>query len=58
MLTALAVFSVLALAGGVVAAWVSRNDTICADRKVPVAQRDLGLGRIQYRCHNGQIVQK
>jgi len=44
--------------GGMFAAYLSRHDTICSDRKPPVAQQDLGLGQISYRCHNGQIVNK
>ena len=45
----------LILAGGVYA-WFHRHDTICSDRLPPVAQRDVSLGQVQYRCHNGQLV--
>jgi hypothetical protein len=44
--------------GGMVAAFMSRNDTICSDGKAPVAQRDVSLGQIEYRCHDGEIVRK
>jgi hypothetical protein len=55
---ALAVFVVAAMIGGAAIAWFQRNDTICADRKLPVAQKDYGMGQVQYRCHNGEIVTK
>ena len=57
MLALLAV-TVVGLAGGVLAAWLSRNDTICRDRLQPVSVRDLGLDRKEYRCHDGEIVTK
>lgn len=50
--------TVVGLAGGGLAAWLSRSDTICRDGRVPVAQRDLGLDRIAYRCHDGEVVTK
>ena len=58
VIVVLVAITVVGLAGGAVAAWLSRNDTICRDGRVPVAQRDLGLDRIEYRCHDGQIVTK
>jgi hypothetical protein len=58
LLLALAAFWVVAMSGGAVYAWFHRHDTICRDRLPPVAQRDYGLGQVQYRCHNGQIVTK
>jgi hypothetical protein len=51
------VVAALFVAGGV-AAFMSRNDTICSDGKVPLAQRDLGLGQVQYQCHDGELVNK
>ena len=55
LITLAAVVAALFVAGGV-AAFMSRNDTICSDGKVPVAQRDLGLGQVQYPCHDGELV--
>ena len=37
---------------------MSRNDTICSDGKVPLQQRDLGLGQVQYKCQDGELVNK
>ena len=58
LLIVLAVVCVLIFAAGGVAAYLSRNDTICSDGTVPVAQLSLGLGQVQYRCHDGEIVTK
>ena len=58
LLITLAVVCVLLFAAGGVAAFMSRNDTICSDGKVPVAERSLGLGQMQYQCHDGEIVTK
>jgi hypothetical protein len=52
------VFAVIGFVGGGIAAWLSRRDTICPDRRPPKAQRDLGIGRIEYKCHDGRIVTK
>jgi hypothetical protein len=49
--------TILALAGAVFAV-LHRHDTICPDGRSPVAQRDLGLGQVEYRCHGGRIVTK
>jgi len=57
LLTLAAVVAALFVAGGV-AAFMSRNDTICSDGKVPLQQRDLGLGQVQYKCQDGEIVNK
>ena len=56
VLVAIAVFAVLTMIGGAAYAFLHRNDTICRDRRPPISQRDDGLGQIQYRCHDGQIV--
>jgi len=58
VLIGLALVVVVVFAAGILAAWLSRNDTICSDGKPPKAQRSLGLGQTQYRCHNGEIVTK
>ena len=46
----------LVFIGGMSAAWVSRNNTICRDGKPPLQQQGGLLGQIEFRCHNGQIV--
>jgi hypothetical protein len=44
---------------GIVAGYVSRNDTICSDGRPPLQQRpDISLGHVVYRCHNGETVTK
>ena len=52
-----ATVAVLFIAGGF-AAFLSRHNTICSDRKVPLRQQTIGLGQIQYLCHDGEIVTK
>ena len=50
---------VLALfAGGIVAGYLSRHDTICRNGKPPVAQRSEVIGPTEYLCSDGQIVTK
>ena len=39
-------------------AFMHRHDKICRDGRAPKAQRDYGLGQVQYLCHDGQIVTK
>jgi hypothetical protein len=56
VLWALAALVVALMVAGAVAAFMSRNDTICPDGKVPVAQRDIGLGQVTYQCQNGEFV--
>jgi uncharacterized membrane protein len=58
VLVGLAVLVVVLMIAGAGAAWYSRNDTICSDGRPPVAQRAIGLGQIEYRCHDGQLVTK
>jgi hypothetical protein len=43
---------------GLVYGYRGRNTPICKDGKAPVQQQDTGLGQVQFRCHNGQIVSK
>lgn len=45
-------------AGGVIAGYMGRHTPICKDGKPPLAQQDYGIGQIQYRCHDGEIVTK
>jgi hypothetical protein len=58
VLLAIALFALLGVAGGATYAWFHRHDAICRDGRPPAAQRDLGLGQVQFRCHDGQIVSK
>jgi hypothetical protein len=58
VLIILAALAAVLFVGGIAAAFVSRNDTICSDGKVPLAQYNLGLGQTQYRCQNGETVTK
>ena len=41
---------------GMAAAFLNRHNTICSDRKAPIAQRGGILGQVVYECHDGQIV--
>lgn len=54
----LAALIAVLFAGGIFAAILSRNDTICSDGKTPLGQRAIGLGQIEYRCQDGEIVTK
>jgi len=56
VLAALGIFTLLSLGGAAIYQHAHRHDTICRDKRPPVAQLDLGLGQIEYKCHNGQIV--
>jgi hypothetical protein len=58
VLTALAVIAVVLFAGGIVAGYLSRHDTICPNGKPPVAQRSEVIGQTEYRCSNGVVVTK
>ncbi len=58
VLLAIGIFTLLSVIGGGVYQHFHRNDKICRDRRAPVSQRSYGIGQIQYRCHNGQIVTK
>jgi len=55
---AFAAVAVVLFFAGILAGYLQRNNDICSDHKPPVAQQDLGLGQINYKCHNGQIVSK
>ena len=58
VLIGLAIFTAVALIAGGVVGWTQRHDRICRDGKPPVQQLDQGLGQVEYRCHDGQIVKK
>jgi hypothetical protein len=55
---ALAAISLVLFAGGVLAFFLSRNDTICRDGKPPAKQRSEVIGSTEYLCHDGQVVTK
>ena len=52
------VFALVAMIGGAAYAYHHRHDTICKDRKAPVAERPYGIAQTEYRCHDGTIVIK
>jgi hypothetical protein len=58
VLLALAVIAVLLFAGGVLAGYLSRHNTICPDGKPPLAQRSEVIGSTEYKCHGGVVVTK
>jgi hypothetical protein len=58
VLLALAAIAVVLFAGGLLAGYLSRHDTICANGKPPVAQRSEVIGQTEYRCSDGQVVKK
>jgi len=43
-------------AAGMSAAYLNRHNTVCSDKRAPVAQRGGLLGQVVVRCHNGQVV--
>jgi hypothetical protein len=43
---------------GLVYGYRGRDTPLCNDRRPPLQQQDTGLGQVEYRCHNGQIVTK
>ena len=58
VLIVLALVCALLFVAGGVAAYMSRNDTICSDGKNPLAQQGYGLGQTEYLCQNGEHVVK
>jgi hypothetical protein len=58
LLLTLAASAVVLFAFGILAAYVTRHDTICPDRKPPVAQQGGLLGQTEYLCHDGRVVTK
>ncbi len=58
VLSGMAVIAVVLFVAGMVAAYQSRHDTICPDGKPPVQQQDVGIGQVEYLCHDGKIVTK
>jgi len=57
MLGLLAISLVL-FGGGILAFFLTRNDSICPNGKPPVAQRSAILEATQYRCSDGVVVTK
>jgi hypothetical protein len=58
VLIALAAGTVVLFVTGMLAAFLSRHESICPDGKVPVAKRSDLLGQTEYRCQDGRIVTK
>jgi len=58
VLSAIATACLVVFAFGILAAYLTRHDTICPDRKPPIAQRDDLLGQTDYLCHDGKVVTK
>jgi hypothetical protein len=58
VLSVMAALAALLFAGGILAAYYSRSDTICPNGKPPVAQRSDIIGQTEYRCTNGVVVKK
>ena len=49
---------VVLFAAGVISGYVGRHSSICSDGKPPVQQQDVGIGQVEFLCHNGKIVTK
>jgi hypothetical protein len=58
VLSVMAALAALLFAGGILAGYYSRHNTICPNGKPPVAQRSDIIGQTEYRCTNGVIVKK
>ncbi len=43
---------------GLVFGYRGRHTPICPDGKPPVQQQDVGIGQVEYLCHDGKIVTK
>lgn len=58
VLSMLAASAVVLFAGGILAGYLSRNDTICPGGKTPLAQRSEVIGQTEYRCPGNVVVTK
>jgi hypothetical protein len=58
VLLGLAVAAVVLFAFGILAGYVSRNDTICPNGKPPIAQNSEPIGPTLYMCSDGKVVTK
>lgn len=58
VLLAMTACALVLFAAGVFAAFLSRHDSICPDKKPPVAQLSDVIGPTEYRCANGVVVTK
>jgi hypothetical protein len=58
VLVAMAVLAMVLFAGGLLAAYLSRHDSICPDGKPPIAQQSDVIGPTEYLCHGGKVVTK
>jgi hypothetical protein len=57
-LLGLLLVSLLLFAGGMLAFFLQRNQTICPNGKPPVASRSAVLEPTEYRCSDGVVVTK
>jgi hypothetical protein len=58
VLAAMTACAIVLFAAGIFAAFLSRHNSICPDKKPPVAQRSDVIGPTEYRCANGVVVTK
>jgi hypothetical protein len=58
VLVGLVVVAAALFLAGIGAAFLSRHDTICKDRRPPLAQRTQVIGATEYLCHDGRTVTK
>ena len=55
----LALVVAVLFSAGILAGYLSRNDKLCGDGKLPLRQRpDVALGHVVYQCRDGQLVTK
>jgi hypothetical protein len=54
----LAALCLALFAVGLIYGYRGRDTPICPDGKMPVAQQDVGIGQVEYRCHDGRVVTK
>jgi len=53
----LAALILVLFCAGILAGYLSRNDKLCTDGKLPLKERpDVALGHVVYHCHNRQMV--
>ena len=56
VLWALAALVVALMLAGAAAAWLSRDNGYCSNGEAPVAERNIGMGMVEYRCSDGEVV--
>ncbi len=58
VLLGLTALLVVLFAAGVIVGYMGRHTSLCPDGKPPVQQQDVGIGQVEYLCHDGKIVTK